>query len=962
MTKNSITSRLVPLLALIVFCGYTVFVAYSKYGKPDATGWQFLLGVDLAGGSYLIYEVDHAYWDGLSPQAREEFSADTLANRLKKRIDPDNRKEVVIRPIRATPPRVELILPIKPTRKDAPASDSGGSEIDRIKRLITAVGRLEFRILAHQLNDTDRDALRDIQRSMEGYVAEADAVPPVPQEYRDSYQWVELDRRETDISQLRGLEGVQSTRTALYFCAPKVGPNGRYFALTRLPNAADAVTGDDLIRVGKDRDRGSDGVMQTVVRFSLSGTAPDRFYELTKDVGAKMAIIYDNKITSAPYLNARLRDGGIITMGATGPEGERRVDELIQILQAGQLPATLNPQPVSELSMGPGLGEDTIRKGAYSVGGAFLATIVFMLLYYRFAGLVASIALFCNLLFTVAFMIIFGAAFTLPGLAGLVLMLGMAVDANVLIYERIREERERGATLPAAIRLGFDRSFATIFDTHVTSIVTAIILYSVGTDQLKGFGISLTVGLVISLYTALVVTRLIFDIGLAQGWLTQLVMFKFFSKPNIDFMRVRNTWFAITVILAVLGLALFIWRGEEGLNIDFTGGTAYSVQFKEPQDIARVRAGVVGKLPEPSVDALYRGDASGGKTRDFTIRTTLKDVAKVRDIVKQAFGADLRLINVTASKVEPVMEDLNERVEISVENLLSDGTVDENRGLSESEIEQAVEAWFKKEQITKPASFFKVKGIEAADRAGQFKKFVLQFKKPDELPSMKSEDLVNAVVAAFQGQPVYDRLVNFDSQLAQETQGRALGAIVLSWVAVSGYLWFRFGNWTFGVAAVLCLIHDLMMTVGIICLAAIVAHNMPGVASLLLLDEFKLDLPAIAALLTLIGFSVNDTIVVFDRIREVRGKNPELTPQMINESVNQTLSRTLLTSFTVWLVVVVLYIWGGEGIHLFSFVMVVGAIVGTYSSIFVASPLLLFFGEGQTETRPGERRLQPAKV
>ena len=198
----------------------------------------------------------------------------------------------------------------------------------------------------------------------------------------------------------------------------------------------------------------------------------------------------------------------------------------------------------------------------------------------------------------------------------------------------------------------------------------------------------------------------------------------------------------------------------------------------------------------------------------------------------------------------------------------------------------------------------------------------------------------------FQDRPQPERLENFDSQLAAETQGQALYAILASWGAILLYLWFRFGNWTFGLAAVLCLIHDLFFTLGAIAVCHYIYVYAPSVATVLGLQDFKIDLPAVAALLTLVGYSVNDTIVVFDRIREVRGKNPELTPKMINDSVNQTLSRTLLTSLTAWLVVIVLYIWGGEGVHLFAFVMVVGVIVGTYSSIYIASPLLLIFGEG----------------
>ena len=205
--------------------------------------------------------------------------------------------------------------------------------------------------------------------------------------------------------------------------------------------------------------------------------------------------------------------------------------------------------------------------------------------------------------------------------------------------------------------------------------------------------------------------------------------------------------------------------------------------------------------------------------------------------------------------------------------------------------------------------------------------------------------MLAAAEKAFEARPIPDRLETFDPTLAADTRNKALYAIFASWLAILGYLWFRFGSWTFGLAAVLCLVHDLCFTLGVIAACHYVHDTTFGQA--LLLHDFKIDLAAVAALLTLIGFSVNDTIVVFDRIKEVRGKNPALTPQIINESVNGTLSRTVLASLTVFLVVGVLYWFGGEGVHLFAFVMVIGVIVGTFSSIYVASPLLLFFGEGR---------------
>ncbi|HMP18581.1 MAG TPA: protein translocase subunit SecD, partial [Gemmatales bacterium] len=361
--------------------------------------------------------------------------------------------------------------------------------------------------------------------------------------------------------------------------------------LTRRPIAdRNLITGDNMDPASIFPDMQG---LDFVVRFGIKADSQDRFYELTKEVNRLMAIIFDGKVISAPRLESRLNSGGIITLGATGAEGQRRVTELARILQAGSLPAALRSEPVSEMTMGPGLGEDTIRKGSWAVAGAFLAVCVFMIYYYKLSGFIAVAALLANLLLTIAFMAFANAAITLPGLAGLVLMLGMAVDANVLIYERLREERERGANLALAIRNAYDRAFPTIIDTHLTSIFTAVVLYVVGTDQLKGFGVTLTVGLVISLFTSLYMTRLFFDIALSRNSLKNLSMRKFFSKPNIDFMRVRHIWFGTTVALALLGLALFLYRGEKGLNIDFTGGTAYTFEFNEPKSISEVREAIV---------------------------------------------------------------------------------------------------------------------------------------------------------------------------------------------------------------------------------------------------------------------------------------------------------------------------------------------------------------------------------
>lgn len=945
-----------PFVGRILICviplilgGWVVAAAWRNYGDPTARP-RFLPGVDLAGGSVLVYEIDRDYWNTLPDATKADVPAQ-LAARLKRRIDPNNLLEITIRPINTEPPRVEIVLPMTLSSKEGGEQKTGQAQIDEIKSRITQAGRLEFRLLADTRpfeGESDQEAIESARGHLADlnppFVADAKNVPPVPESLVGRYGWLELGPEEVKHSGFNentpegfrmGVAdpGVHSTNA--YFVAPKVK---RYFVLTKIPADAERVTGDDLERVRADL--GGQTGMNYVGHFSIRGSAQERMWELTKPKGHYMAIIFDNKVTSAPSLNDRLRDNIEVSMG-TGPETKKRIDELVLILQAGALPATLNPQPVSELTMGPSLGEDTIRAGLIAVVGAYLAVLAFMVVYYRFAGVVACVALFANLILTVAVMIGVNAAFTLPGLAGLVLMLGMAVDANVLIYERLREERERGAGLAQAIRNAYERALPTILDTHFTSIFTAIVLYVVGTDQLKGFGVSLTIGLVVSLFTSLYMTKVFFDVALAKGWVKDLKFMELFKRPNIDFMAVRKYWFAATVILSVLGLAVFISRGEKGLNIDFTGGTAYMIEFKEPVAISSVRNEIGSRLPEASVDALYRasGQATSGTTTEFTIRTTEKDRVKVREAVKSAFGDKLKYVELDASALAPADKpNRKHKVELTLKN----------KAFTLPQMEQEIERWFTAEprRIGVPKEAYTLEGVPP-DKDGTYEKFILQFTIPDEIAAVaKPEELVDYLKSTLR-QPVSDRLENFDSQLATETQQRAIGAIGLSWLAIVLFLWFRFGNWTFGVAAVLCLIHDLTFTVGVIGVSSYL-YNW-GFGGWLGLEDFKIDLPAVAALLTLVGYSVNDTIVVFDRIREMRGKNQPITPQLINESVNATLSRTVLASLTTWLVVVVLYIFGGSGVHLFSFVMVVGVIIGTYSSIFVASPLLLIFGEGQDQ-------------
>ena len=1097
------------------------FVVLGAANREVNDDIGFRRGIDLAGGTILVYEVN------LERSLRQQGTTATseglsnseiklLAENIKRRIDPNDLQNIIVRPVGNT--RIELILPFT-------GSKSGGKQgnttdfVQATKAKIRQVGVLEFRILANTIDDRDglADAKRIIESARTDSKVKADledlarrGLPPLPppnsyavtvqgQTVDDTtYQWIELSKEERASlglsnrfaeaapEQRRGREGpatwlypeAKSAREADGGAYAKAGVLFNYGGSTLLTReySAEKPIGDegdkgaeyfmltrrspvDAVRVERDMGMtvraGQDEKQNPSVNFAFNSTGAARFGRLTErnradDVNdpnsfrRRLAIILDEKIVSAPSLNSVIRESGQITGDFDLPA----VNRLVDILRSGALNAELKPDPVSENSVGPTLGQETIRKGLVAVGLAFAAVLAFMIVYYQFAGVVACIALFVNLLLTVGFMVMVNAAFTLPGLAGIVLMLGMAVDANVLIYERIREEREKGANLMNAVRLGYDRAFGTIIDTHLTSIFTCIILYAFGNDNLKGFSISLTVGLLISLFTALYLTRLVFDYGIYRRWLSRLRMLQLFRRPNFDFMKIRRPMFVATALVTLLG-AILVWsRGDSVLNVDFTKGTAYGGRLAEGQErgltdsngkaglltlfgeaaikdrlavqsVAPLQPAPEGEatpsgsentyeityadgtkaivsfvntpegvteaerladvkqrastLPGVSIEQVYRENDNfgGGQARSFTVRTTEREPELVQvgvDRLLRDAATGEALLNTT--KVTKIDQKSNFAT-LTLDRPAAPRYV---AGFIERELKLA-NRW---PGTGSSAAALEVRGVPSADegtkadeeRTGLYSQIAVSVagniefqalnaavaagKTPADPAAKAAETAFQTALEkaklAFESRPLPERLETFDPSLAADTRNQAIGAIFASWLGVLAFLWFRFGSWAFGLAAVLCLIHDLSFTLGAIALCHYLYDTPIGTA--LLLHDFKIDLAAVAALLTLVGYSVNDTIVVFDRIREVRGKNPALTPAMINDSVNQTLSRTVLASLTVFLVVGVLYLFGGEGIHLFAFVMVIGVLVGTYSSIYIASPLLLFLGEGQPKIDP----------
>lgn len=987
-----------------------------------ATGWPPQLGPDLSGGVIMVYAIER----GALEEDEEERTVDMdkLIAAISRRVNPGGVKEVTVRPYGAN--HVEIIIP-----------HADAEELDRVERMISRAGTLEFRIVA---NRTDHDDLiRAALDSPARQVRRNDRVEAV---------WVPLEERAEQ--QFQG-----DTRFAT---RPIPGGGTEILVVIDRQN----VTGAYLTqaRIGID-ERGQDAV-----DFVFNNRGGDLFYRLTSDnqpdptTGFKrnLGIILDGKLYSAPELNSPISTRGQIT----GQFSRAEVEDLVSVLQAGSLPATLSERPISSQLIGPTLGRDTIQRGAWAILTAMIAVPIFMLIYYRFAGLVADGMLVLTLLIVLAVMITVKAAFTLPGLAGLVLTVGMAVDANVLIFERIREELKRGAALRMAIRNGFDRATRTIVDANITTLITAVVLYVIGTDQVKGFAVTLFLGIVASMFTAVYCARTIFEIAERRRWLSDLKMMSLIGDTSIDFLGKRRLAIAASLVVIAIGLAAVVDRGTGLLNIDFTGGSKVEVLFTEEQRVAEVRSTVTEHLPDVTVnDVRITGEAPG---RRFQVITSESDLDRVQATINELFAGKLatnRLEFELASLEddpggavpaveaprapattvpnpeegashtplpddntlalaflqdeepaaeepaaeepaaeepvaeepaaeepaaeepaveEPAVEDPATEEATTEEAAAGDTTAEDETTAAEAEAPTADPDRVVLSDIFKDGTLARLQFSEPVDRPTVEDYFNQRFEGDDALfpgtrfevlhpegdtsPSVRSnewevrialpEDDARQVVSHIQNRlastTLFPSAEQIGGQVAGNTRVQAFYAIVASLIATIIYIWVRFQKVVFGLAAVVATVHDVVITLGVVALSAYVADYL----GFLMISPFKIDLPIVAAFLTLIGYSLNDTIIIFDRIREVRGKSPHITVDMLNTSINQTLARTLLTSGTTLMVILILYIGGGEGIHGFAFTLMVGILAGTFSSIYIAAPVLLWMiGKSQGSSQKG---------
>jgi SecD/SecF fusion protein len=875
-----------------------VLVALTAGIAVTVLGWPPRLGIDLKGGVILVYEVDAAKQAQKAVEGAEGAAApidmDKLVAAVSRRVNPGGQKEVTVR--RYGLDQLEVIVP-----------DVDQAEVDLIKRIVSSAGVLEFRITANP-EDPRHKRVIELGTNASGTTV-LDGTNPIG-------RWVQLDTAKMNPAEDRGLV----TRTM---------PDGRVEVLVVLDRFN--VTGGFLSRAAASYDNN----LQPCVNFSFNSSGAALFGTLTGQnlpdpanrLTSRLGIVLDDTLLSAPTIRSAISGDGQIT----GSFKQADVDFLVGVLNAGSLPAALQSEPISEQKISPQLGADTIRSGARAMLLATIVVLTFMLLYYRFSGLVADLAVLLNIVLVLALMISIKAAFTLAGLAGLVLSVGMAVDANVLIYERMREEMDRGAGVRTAIRNGFQRAFSTIVDSNLTTLITGIVLFAIGTDQLKGFAVTLVLGLTLNLFTAVFCSRVVFDLAERNRWITTLSMARLFGQPNFQFVK----WMVPAIIgsaaFIALGLAAAAQRGQGLFDIDFTGGTSVQVAFKPDQtlDIAAVREAVAA-LPDAAVSAVTTADIAPGLR--YKIDTSLRDDDGVEKALREAFPGKLQTYSMGFGDVTSTVPEKPAEGDKQPAGLTTVAPLDFPEKINLVTLRSTIETALEAEGLG--GSPFELEAEGMTSRARPYRNWALSTSLPPDV----ARKVLERVAKKLTDTPVYLSANSIGGKVAGNTKVTAVYALLASLLMIVLYVWLRFQNVAFGLAAVVALAHDVLVTVACLALSKFVAPAL-GWA---LVDDFKISLDVVAALLTIVGFSINDTIVIFDRLRELRGKSQYVTAAMVDKAVNQTLSRTILTSGTAFLATLILYVFGGQGIHAFAFAMLVGIITGSYSTIYIASPIVLW--------------------
>jgi len=586
------------------------------------------------------------------------------------------------------------------------------------------------------------------------------------------------------------------------------------------------------------------------VSMSMNADGARKWRKMTaENIGRRIAVVLDNYVYTAPNIIGEIPSG---QSEITGNFTIEEAKDLANILKSGTLPAPT--KIVEEAIIGPTLGKEAQAQGINSIIAGLAIVVLFMIAYYAKGGFVATAALVFNIFFILGILAQLGTALTLPGIAGIVLTIGMSIDANVLIFERIKEELANGAGLLKAINSGYSKAFSAILDSNVTTFLTGAILYALGQGPVKGFAIVLMIGIASSFFSSVFITRVIVYWLSKKGDQSKISFATPFSKNlfsnlNIDFLGKRKVAYLISSAIIIIGLAFAAINGLK-FGVDFTGGRSYIVEFTQP---------------------VVPSDLKVGLDKEFD-----------GSIEAKTYGAN-NVIKVTTSYL--INEDSDE---------------------ANSEVETKV-----KEGLAK------VTGLAYIDDATQL---------DDSTFAITGSSKVGATVA-------------------DDIKNSSIEAMFFALVAIFLYILLRFRKWQYSLASIIALIHDTLFVVAAFAIASAFGAT------------FEIDQVFIAAVLTVIGYSINDTVIVFDRIREnIANRGTSKLVKMFNDAINQTMARTLITSATTLIVVIVLLIFGGEVLRGFSFALFIGVLIGTYSSIYIATPIVVDLMKKEIEQEKEEAK------
>jgi SecD/SecF fusion protein len=841
LMNRSLKWKIALLAFMILFAGVILTPSlfkgapqwWSKYLAPEG----LRLGLDLQGGMHLILKVDL--------DKAIENSLDLSASDLKEGLA--EKKVTAVRTASSDPQKVTFTLPnigVLDTVNEIVADDFPNLEID-IQSEEGSFPRIFLSLSSEEIAYIEKNAVTQSLEIIRNRIDQFGVSEPVIIRQGEDEIVVQLpgvkdSKRALSLDEESALDPWQLISQAQSAGKWQMGESRKKLNLAiqnQLPAGSeiyfekrvDSVTGQEtktplLIKsqvmmtgemVKNAQVRVGGNFNEPYVGLDMTGRGGRVFGQITeKNVGKRFAIILDEVVRSAPVIREKILGG---SAQITGNFTYEEATDLAIVLRVGALPAPV--EIIQNLTVGASLGQDSIDRGLMSGLLGTVLVLVFMIIYYRLSGIIANFGLMLNIFLLFGGLAALGATLTLPGIAGIILSIGMAVDANVLIFERMREEFAIGKSVKSGVEGGYDKAFWTIVDSQVTTLITALALFMFGTGPIKGFAVTLSLGITFNLISTLFGTRMVYDVLHSKRLLKPITFFQFIKTPSFDYMGLKKITFAISGLLVLIGVIAFVQvaRGKANLGVDFSGGTL--VQYKAEQPF------------------------------------TLQEVRKV----------------------------LNENGMAGV-------------SLQQVENENRLIVRLKQSK-------------EAVGNLGDEISSIFNESMPDKVFSMETQEAIG-------------------SSVSEVLRNKALQAIAISLIGVICYLALRF-DLSFGLAAAIATFHDVLVVLGVCWILNI-----------------EITLLIVTALLTLAGYSLNDSVVVFDRIRENMHKSEQgkvklkKFSEIINLSINEVLGRTIVTSMTTALVLFALFFLGGTVIHDFSFALLIGLLIGTYSSIFVASPVL----------------------